>query len=148
MIIDTVDNLSKYVGVNPLFADVVELLKVNDLSMLEEGIHSIKGDDLFLNLTTAKGRTKEQAVLETHIKMVDIQIPLSGEETYGYTPLQDLPPFEYNEEKDITKYGELVAQTYVTCKPGQMVIFFPQDGHAPCISNQTEIKKAIFKVKA
>lgn len=148
MIIDTLDNLGKYVGVNPLFADVVEFLKVNDLSMLEKGMHSIKGDDLFLNLTTAKGRTKEQAVLETHIEMVDIQIPLSGEETYGYTPLQDLPSFEYNEEKDITKYGDLMAQTYVTCKPGQMAIFFPQDGHAPCISNQTEIKKAIFKVKA
>jgi beta-galactosidase beta subunit len=30
----------------------------------------------------------------------------------------------------------------------QMAIFFPQDGHAPCISDAPEIKKAIFKVKA
>jgi beta-galactosidase beta subunit len=28
-----------------------------------------------------------------------------------------------------------------------MVIFFPQDGHAPCIIDEPEIKKAIFKVK-
>jgi beta-galactosidase beta subunit len=28
-----------------------------------------------------------------------------------------------------------------------MGIFFPQDGHAPCISDKAEIKKAIFKVK-
>lgn len=147
MVIDTIDNLGKYVGMNPLFADVVEFLKGNNLSTMEEGKHPIQGKDLFVNITTAKGRTKEQAVLETHIEMIDIQIPLDTEETYGYTPLCDLPDYEYNAEKDITKYGDTPAQTYVTCKPGQMAIFFPQDGHAPCISEK-DIKKAIFKVKA
>ena len=148
MIIDTLDNLGKYVGLNPLFADVVSFLKENDLSTLEDGKHPIKGGDLFVNITTAKGRTKEAAVLETHINMIDIQIPIDNDETYGYTPLQDLPDFEYNAEKDITKYGTTQAQTYVTCRPGQMAIFFPQDGHAPCISEKEVIKKAIFKVKA
>jgi len=147
MIIDTLDNLGKYVGVNPLFADVVAFLKSNDLNTLEDGKHPIKGSDLFVNITTAKGRTKEAAVLETHINMIDIQIPLDTEETFGYTPLIDLPDFEYNAEKDITKYGTTLAQTYVTCRPGQMAIFFPQDGHAPCIADR-DIKKAIFKVKA
>jgi len=148
MIIDTIDNLGKYVGLNPLFADVVEFIKHNDLNTLEAGKHLIKDKDLFVNITTAKGRAKEAATLETHINMIDIQIPLDGEETFGYTPLKDLPEFEYNAEKDITKYGTTMAQTYVTCKPGQMAIFFPQDGHAPCISEAAEIKKAIFKVKA
>jgi YhcH/YjgK/YiaL family protein len=148
MIIDTLDNLGKYVGLNPLFADVVEFLKQNDLSTLEAGKYPIKDKDLFVNITTAKGRAKEAATLETHINMIDIQIPLDTDETFGYTPLQDLPDFDYNAEKDITKYGDTLAQTYVTCKPGQMAIFFPQDGHAPCISESAEIKKAIFKVKA
>jgi YhcH/YjgK/YiaL family protein len=148
MVIDTIDNLSKYVGLNPLFADVVVFLKANDLSKMEEGKHPIQGADLFVNVTTAKGRAKEAAVLETHIDMIDIQIPLDTEETFGYTPLCDLPDYEYNAEKDITKYGDTMAQTYFTVKPGQMVIFFPQDGHAPCISDKPTIKKAIFKVKA
>jgi YhcH/YjgK/YiaL family protein len=148
MIIDTLDNLEKYVGVNPLFADVVTFLKANDLCALEEGKHYIKDKELFVNITTAKGRPKEAATIETHINMIDIQIPLDGEETFGYTPLKDLPAFEYNAEKDITKYGSTMAQTYVTLKPGQMGIFFPQDGHAPCISQAEGIKKAIFKVKA
>ena len=83
MIIDTLDNLGKYVGLNPLFADVVAFLKENDLSTLEDGKHPIKGGDLFVNITTAKGRTKEAAVLETHINMIDIQIPIDNDETYG-----------------------------------------------------------------
>ena len=148
MIIDTIENLGKYVTLNPLFADVVEFLKNNDLQTIEEGKHFIKDKDLYVHIQVAKGKTQEAAVLETHIEMIDIQIPITCEETFGYTPLCDLPDFEYNAEKDITKYGDTKAQTYVTVKPGQFVIFFPQDGHAPCIINQPEIKKAIFKVKA
>ena len=148
MILDSIDNLGKYVAMNPLFADVVDFLKSHDLQTLEAGKYPIKDKDLFLNLQMAKGRSQEAAVLETHIEMIDIQIPISGEETFGYTPLQDLPSFEYNAEKDITKYGETKAQTYVTLKPGQIAIFFPQDGHAPCITDAPEIKKAIFKIKA
>ena len=148
MIIDTIENLGKYVTLNPLFADVVEFLKNNDFQTIEEGKHFIKDKDLFVNIQVAKGKTQDAAVLETHIEMIDIQIPITCEETFGYTPLWDLPDFEYNAEKDITKYGDTKAQTYVTVKPGQFVIFFPQDGHAPCIINQPEIKKAIFKVKA
>ena len=148
MIIDTIENLGKYVTLNPLFADVVEFLKNNNLQAIEEGKHFVKDKDLFVNIQVAKGKTQDAAVLETHIEMIDIQIPITCEETFGYTPLCDLPDFEYNAEKDITKYGDTKAQTYVTVKPGQFVIFFPQDGHAPCIINQPEIKKAIFKVKA
>ncbi len=147
MVIDTLENLDKYVSLNPLFKDVLDFIKSNDLNSLEIGKHEIKGSDLFVNVQVAKGKTKEVAVLETHKKMIDIQIPLSAEETYGYTPLCDLPDAEYNNEKDITKY-EGMADTYVTCKPGEFAIFFPQDGHAPCIAGVPEIKKAIFKVFA
>ena len=147
MIIDTIENLNKYVGLNPLFADVVAFLNAHDLQTMEPGKYPIKDKDLFLNLTNAKGRGKEAAVLETHIDMIDIQIPISCAETFGYTPLCDLPAFDYNAEKDVTLYGDTKAQTYVTVNPGQMAIFFPQDGHAPCISDNPEIKKAIFKVR-
>jgi YhcH/YjgK/YiaL family protein len=147
MIIDTLDNLAKYEAINPLFRDVIDFLKRNDLNTLESGKHPIKGDDLFVNIATAKGRTPDAAVLETHRKMIDIQIPLDGPETYGYTPLCQLPEAAYNAEKDITKYGDLMAENFIDCQPGMFAIFFPQDGHAPCITMAPEIKKAIFKVK-
>ena len=147
MIIDTLDNLGKYVALNPLFADVVEFLKSHDLQTMEAGKYPIKDKDVALKLSLTKQRTKETAFLETHIDMIDIQVPVTCAETFGYSPLCDLPAFEYNAEKDITKYGDTKPQTYVTVAPGQFAIFFPQDGHAPCIIEEEEIKKAIFKVK-
>ena len=147
MIIDTIENLGKYVALNPLFADVVEFLKNHDLQNMEPGKYPIKDKDLFMNLQVAQQRTKDTAFLETHVEMIDIQIPITCAETFGYTPLCDLPAFEYNAEKDITKYGDTKPQTFVTVNPGQFAIFFPQDGHMPCIIDEPEILKAIFKVK-
>lgn len=147
MIIDTLDNLAKYEAVNPLFKDVVEFIENEDLDRMEPGKYEIKGKDLFLNITTAKGKAPDEAVMETHVNMIDIQIPLDGPETFGYTPLCRLPDAPYNAEKDITKYPDLIAESFIDCQPGMFAIFFPQDGHAPCISMAPEIKKAIFKVK-
>ena len=148
MIIDTLDNLGKYVGMNPLFAEVVEFLKKNNLEAMADGKYPIKGQDLFLNLTTAQGKGPDEAVLETHVKMIDIQIAIDGPETYGFTPLEHLPEAGYDEEKDITKYPGLMAENFIDCQPGMFAVFFPQDGHAPCISMFPQIRKAIFKIKA
>ena len=147
MIIDTLDNLAKYVGLNPLFKEVVAFIENNNLAAMEPGKHPIKDGDLFVNIQVAKGKAPDEAVLETNRRMIDIQIPISGPETFGYTPLCRLPELEYNDEKDITKYPDLMAESFVDCQPGMFAIFFPQDGHAPCITMMPEIKKAIFKVK-
>lgn len=146
MVVDTLDNLEKYVSLNPLFEEVVKFIKENDLNQLEDGKHFIKGKDLFVNITTAHGKSAEDATFETHKKMLDIQIPLDNNETYGYLPLGDLPEAEYNAEKDVTKYPGVKAETYVNCKSGEFAIFWPQDGHQPCIG-EGDIHKAIFKVK-
>ena len=69
MIIDTIDNLCKYAAINPLFADVVEFLKSHDLNTMEAGKYPIKDKDLFLNLTSAKGKTKEAADLSLALRL-------------------------------------------------------------------------------
>jgi YhcH/YjgK/YiaL family protein len=83
------ENLGKYVALNPLFADVVEFLKNHDLQELEIGKYIIKDNDLLLNLQKVKQRSMDAEFLDSHCKMIDIQIPLSCEETYGYTPQED-----------------------------------------------------------
>ena len=148
MIIDKLENLKNYASLNALFPKVLEFLAQNDLNSLEAGKHEIVGKDLFVNIQMAKGKTPDAAVIETHDKMIDIQIPITASETFGYTQRDLLPKAEYNAEKDITKIPDLAADSYVTCTPGMFAIFFPQDGHAPCIAGVPELKKAIFKVKA
>lgn len=148
MILDLLENLEKYISLNPLFEEVLSFIQSTNLDELENGKHLIKGEELFVNVQEAKGKTIDEAVLETHQKMIDIQIPLSGDESFGYLPCSELPEMEYNESKDMTLYPGVPSQSMITCKKGMFVIFFPFEGHAPCISSQNEFKKLIFKVKS
>lgn len=149
MVVDTIENLEKYASLNPLFAQAIEYLKSTDLNAIETGTKvELKGKDLVVNFAEAKPKTKEEAKLETHNKFIDIQIPLSATEIMGYTPGNECVPADapYNAEKDITFFEGLAAD-YITIKPGMFAIFFPQDGHAPAIS-ETGVKKVIVKVLA
>lgn len=146
MIIDKIENLKNYVGVNRYFSKVIEFLEANDLNALENGKHEIDGPDCFVNIMDTKGKTKEEAVMETHRRMLDIQIPLDADETYGYTPTADLPEAEYNEAKDVTKYPGVQGESFITCHPGMMAVFLPEDGHQPCIGTAENIHKAVIKI--
>ena len=147
MIIDKIENLKNYVALNPYFAKVMEFLEKTDLNSLENGKHEIDGKDCFVNIMDTKGKTKEEAVMETHVRMLDIQIPLNEDEIYGYTPTVDLPAAEYNAEKDVTKSPGVMGESFCVCHPGMMAIFFPEDGHQPCIGSAESIHKAVFKIK-
>ena len=147
MILDTLENFGKYVSLNPLFPKVLEYLQNTDLMAQEPGCVNIDGNKLFVNHNVAKGKTVDQARMETHNAMIDIQIPLSCPEVIGYIPRQYLSRAEYDATKDITFCLDRPEQ-YMTVHPGEFVIFFPEDGHAPCISPVPEYKKVIFKIKA
>lgn len=146
MILDSLDNLEIYASLNPLFGKAIEYLKSTDLNALEVGKVKLQGDDLVVNISEVEPKEKEDAKLETHIKYIDIQIPLSGDEIMGYTAKNDLPNAEYDAEKDVTFY-EGLADSYVNVKKGMFTIFFPQDGHAPAIT-KVGLKKIIVKILA
>ena len=145
MVVDKLENLEKYVSLNPLFAQAVEYLKSTDLDAHEIGKITLKEGELMVNFSQTRPKTKEEAKLETHNQFIDIQIPLSGVEVMGYTPRTDLPEEEYNAEKDITFYKGL-AKDYLTITPDMFAIFFPQDGHAPGVTSDG-VKKVIVKVR-
>ena len=147
MIIDKIENLARYVALNPLFADVVAFLQHHDLRTLPNGSHPIHGDRLYVNVEDDLGKRREEAAVEYHRRMVDIQLPLNIPETYGFVPVDDLPPLPFDEDRDFAKSDGLPVRGFITLKPGEFVIFFPEDGHAPCIADGL-IHKAVFKVAA
>lgn len=153
MIVDNIEQLGRYAALNPRFAAVVDFLRNHDLSALPAGIHSIDGDDVFVNVQDAPVKGREEARFETHRRMIDIQVPVSGCEEMGWCPAEKLPATTYNEATDMSLHDPVeggaisdLASTYFTLCPGQFAIFFPSDGHAPAIT-PSPLRKAIFKVR-
>lgn len=147
MIVCSVKDLEKYVSINQKFAKVTEYLKINDIEALPLGKTTIDGDDIFVSMQEFEGKTKEAAKLETHIKYIDIQLPFSTVETLGWKSLDSLtsPSQAYNENDDIAFFND-ESTSYITLCPGECVVFFPEDAHAPGIATGT-LRKAVIKVK-
>lgn len=146
MILDDLKNFPFYYGMHSGFFAAGEFLARTDLSLLAPGRHEISGDSLYVNVMEVDGHSCEEAQLEFHRQYIDIQIVLSGDETMGWTALQDLPEgIAFDAEKDYALIKAAVC-AWFPVKPGFFAIFFPQDAHAPCCG-KGKIRKAVIKVR-
>ena len=146
MVLDSLENLKSYEGLNPHFSKVISFIENSDLTTLPIGRNEICGDSVYANVMEAKPKTKEEAFIEIHRKYIDIQIPISHDEIMGYTPIAELPSADYSDADDVAIYPVgMPARDYFNVHKGEFTIFFPQDGHAPAIT-ATPLKKVVIKV--
>lgn len=133
---------------HPHFKKVFDYLKVHDLTALPVGRVEIDGGRVWLSVSEVQGREKAEARLEVHDEYIDIQLPLLGPETYGWRAREDLMHGMGDgghAAADLAFYSD-EPSLYLTLVPGEFVVFFPEDGHAPCIAEGT-VKKIVAKVR-
>jgi YhcH/YjgK/YiaL family protein len=148
MIIDSIQNASRYFSVHPLFEKAFEYIRQTDLANAADGKSDI-ADGLKAILSNAPGKTAETSLqkFECHDKNIDIQLCVSGKETIGWKPREKCitPNGGYNEEKDVRFYSD-APDMYFQLTDGEFAIFFPEDVHAPMIG-EGDIKKLVIKVR-
>lgn len=148
MIVDTLQNASKYTTLHPLFAKAFQFLNENDIASLEDGTIEIT-DGLKVIVSHKKGKTKEESLakFECHNQNIDIQFCVKGVETIAWKPREKCvtPKGEYSNEKDVQFFND-EPDMFFQLTDNQFVIFYPEDVHAPMIG-EDNIKKLVFKVK-
>lgn len=132
---------------NPYYLKALEFIKNTDLNTLPLGKTIIDGDNLFVNVVDSVLKPSSEAKFEAHNQYIDIQIPLSAPESYGVKSRRECqhPIGEFNEADDYILFEDEIT-TIETRQPGEMIVFTPEDAHAPLIG-EGPIHKAIFKVK-
>ncbi len=147
MLLTTLQDSKRIESLHPLFARLFDYVKTHDLLNMPIGRIELDGDNLFINNVEAQCVSAEQQVLEVHREYIDVHILLQGEETIGWKPLADCTneTKPYDAESECALYTES-ASTYLTLKPGQCLIVWPEEPHAPIIG-QGKIRKAIAKVR-
>lgn len=146
MIFSALSQSDRYSPLHPLFATAFAYIRETNLSALSVGVHQIIDKQLFVIIEEAQGRTRETAKLECHRKYIDIQLVLQGADEMGWKPLADChqPIDEYHADRDIRFFHDAPA-SWINTPALHFCIFFPDDAHAPLVSEQP-IRKAIFKV--
>jgi biofilm protein TabA len=146
LIIDTLSNADKYFSLNPRFAAAFRYLRMPLVRGMDSVRDEIEGDKLIALVSRKIGKQQNEAKLEIHRKYIDIQYVVGGIDTMGWKPTSDckdvLAP--YDEKKDIGFFGDEPSM-WCPVHAGAFAIFFPEDAHAPMVSND-EIYKIILKV--
>lgn len=147
MIISDLNDSRRIESLHPLFKVAFDYIKSHDLLNMPLGRIELDGDRLFINNAESELVEKERQIIEIHRRYIDIHVPLDGVETIGWKSLADLSVVEkvYNEDADFGTFSE-PASTYVTLRPGQFLVAWPEDGHAPIIGEGT-LRKAIVKIR-
>lgn len=147
MILSILENSERIEVLNPLFRKLFNFVKSHDLLHAELGKITLEGDNLYINNVNPECVPQEVQKLEVHRKYIDVHILLEGKERIGWKNLKDCGELnhEYVEKDDYALYNDCPT-VFTDLLPGQFLIVFPEDAHAPVIG-EGKIRKLIAKVK-
>lgn len=146
MILDTLDQSARYIGLHPGFARAFEFLSDAALMQRDPGKHELDGERLFVIISHDPGRGRQGAKLESHRRYIDIQYVARGTDEMGWRPLAECEKVEmpYDPQREVAFYAD-APDAWIRVPAGQFVIFWPEDAHAP-LGGQGELVKAVVKV--
>jgi biofilm protein TabA len=150
MILDTLDQASRYSALSPHFEKAFAFLRtVNDQKA--PGRYEIDGDNLYAFVQRHSTKLVEERQYEVHRKYIDIQFMLTGREVMYWAPLAQMTKvtMAFDESKDAALFALIPEGVPVQVRAGQYAIFYPDDAHIPSCAwgAPAEVLKVVVKVK-
>ncbi len=148
MIFDTLDKQALYRNCHPGLDLAFDYLLGLD-PKAEDGKVELDGERVFAIVQSYETKPAEGREFESHLKYIDVQYIISGEEIIYHSPLDVLKAsMSYDAERDLIFYTGQASQALIM-KPGTFSVLFPQDGHLPCCTHQNtcHVKKVVVKVR-
>ena len=150
MIYDNLNNIAFFKGLSPdIYEGLKFLQQVNpDIAV---GTYQLTPN---VKAIVSEYTTKEvnENSYEAHRQNIDIQYLLKGKEKIACLPVEELSETKpYNEETDAAFYNAVsdFSSSILDLRSGYFAIFYPQDGHMPClcISKPEAVKKVVVKLR-
>lgn len=147
MVISTLSNSARVEGLHPLFKRLFDFVRSYDFYYAPLGRIEVDGELLYIMNTESGAVAQGKQVLEIHREYIDVHILLDGCERIGWKPITELVQEvkAYSSDGDCALYGD-VPGMWIDLQPGQFVIMYPEDAHAPCVG-EGRIRKLVAKVK-
>ncbi len=141
--------LELYEKLNKYFPAAFEAAKKVMLYTPEAGRYDIDGDECFYTIQCYDAKSPFDAQFEAHREYIDIQIMIKGEEIIRFDDTSKLslakeyvPDYEmFTMNKDYDS---------VRLCPGELVIIYPNEAHAPCIraeGTDGKVCKMVVKIR-
>lgn len=148
MVYDKIDNIETYKGLSEDIYEGLRFLK-NASPDLVNGVHEINPR---VKAIVSEYETKpiNENGYEAHRYFIDIQYLLKGIEKNCCLPIEKLKENKaYKEEIDAAFYDTNLPVQELMLGDGYFAIYWPQDGHMPCliVDVPEKVKKVVVKIK-
>ena len=148
MVYDKIDSIETYKGLSEDIYEGLKLIKNATLD-LDNGVHEINPRVKAI-VSEYETKTVNENGYEAHRMFIDIQYLLKGTEKICYLPVEYLKERKaYRSEIEAAFFEEVeVNPLEIIIGNRYFAIFFPRDGHMPClsISDSLAVKKVVIKV--
>ena len=136
MIYTTLSQSERIESLHPKFKELFDFVKNNDLLNRETGRIELDGDALFINNVNPQMMKADEQVLEVHRQYIDVHLPLDDCINVKSN---------YDSKDDYALFSDSPTN-FVTVRPGEFLIVYPEDAHAPIIG-EGKLRKLIAKVR-
>lgn len=147
MIIDTLDNASRYFMLHPSIEMAFDFLDGVDADNFTEGKTEIVGDHLFANGMVRETKDFAESIWESHQKYLDIHFMAEGTERIFFGPEENMTEIKpYDAEKEIMVFEG--NGTEVFYPQNGFIIFFPGEIHKALVHTgmPETVKKVVIKL--
>ncbi len=150
MIVSDLEHIGQQAVMTPRLRQAIAFLRRRDIHELPDGRVELDGDRLYAIIQRYETTATEAPTFEYHRKYLDVQFIASGEEVIGWAPAARLAVTEaYDAERDIC-FGRVAPEqwTAVHLQAGQLMVLWPEDGHAPKLAygKPAPVMKIVVKV--
>ena len=146
MIFTNLNDSKKNSTLNEKIQKCIEYVKNNDILAMKPGIYDIE-DGIKMNYDNYNSKEDKDGFWESHIKNMDIQIMLNGEEYISVNNIKNMKKKSEDIEKDFVIFeGEELFR--VPLRNGDILILYTENIHMPGlqIGKSNFNKKVVFKV--
>lgn len=146
MILDVIQHSARYAGLHEGFAEALAYLSGTDWGSAPPDLTVSLGGGVKLTRAAGAGRGRSAARLEAHRQFIDIQYVLGGVDLMGWRALSDCRrvAVPYDPAQDLVFFAER-PRAWLPVPAGCLVIFFPEDTHAP-LAGAGAVDKVVVKV--
>lgn len=134
---------------NSAIVEAIEEIKKIIQDTPAVGRVEIRGSEMYASVMELDAKLSEDHLAEKHESYIDVHYLIDGEETIGWSPLQEgiEPAKPYDSEDDYALYTPVTDEILLPLKPGMFAVFFPHDIHRPGMGQQsTKINKIVVKI--
>ena len=145
MILGNISNYNNYLF-NEKFKKAFDFLEEFGKNPLPVGKYEIDGENVYALVQEYEPGVGKR--YESHLKYIDIQYIVNGNEKIGYTDIKNAAVEEdKTPANDAIFYTDIKNSTMLNLAEGDFAVFFPEDLHLPCVKNTADkVTKVVIKI--